>query len=89
MPDKQYKNHTREEYKKRNNFTDSDYYKIVSFSVKLYEQCAETGRDVLGEDLTEEEINIAKMLIKRMQGELKLHEAEFYKDRNKENQANE
>lgn len=79
-------NHVREEYKRRNNFSDTDYYKIVSFSVKLYEQCAETGKDVLGADLSEEEIKIAKGLIVRMQGELKLHEEQFNADRENENE---
>jgi hypothetical protein len=80
MQGKEYINHAREEYKKRNNFTDTDYYKIVSFSVKLYKQCAETGKDVLGNDLTEEEVKMSEMLIKRMTGELKMNEEEFLKD---------
>jgi hypothetical protein len=78
----EFKDHTREEYKQRHNFTDTDYYKIVSFSVKLYKQCAETGKDVFGNDLTEEEIKISKGLITRMSGDLKMYEEQFNKDRN-------
>jgi len=76
-------NHVREEYKQRHNFTDTDYYKIVSFSVKLYKQCAETGKDVFGNDLTEEEVQISKNLITRMTGDLKMYEEQFNADQEK------
>ena len=80
-------NHVREEYKERHNFSDTDYYKIVSFSVKLYKQCAETGKDVFGDTLSEEEVQISKNLITRMTGDLKMYEEQFNEDReNKENE---
>jgi len=81
-------NHVRDEYKARHNFSDTDYYKIVSFSVKLYKQCAETGKDVLGNDLTEEEIKISKGLITRMTGDLKMYEEQFNADSEKSNEEN-
>jgi hypothetical protein len=87
MQSDEYRNHTREEYKKRNSFTDSDYYKIVSFSMKLYKQCAETGKDVLGNALPQEEIKIAENLIVRMTREIALAEEQFNAD--KENSSNE
>jgi len=76
-----FKDHVREEYKKRNGFTDSDYYKIVSFSMKLYKQCAETGKDVLGNELPLEEIKIAENLIVRMTKEIAMAEEQFNKDK--------
>ena len=79
-------NHVREEYKQRHNFTDTDYYKIVSFSVKLYKQCAETGKDVFGNALTEEEVQISKGLITRMSGDLKMYEDQFNADREVKNE---
>ena len=81
-------NHVKEEYKERHNFSETDYYKIVSFSVKLYKQCAETGKDVFGNDLTEEEIKISKGLITRMTGDLKMYEEQFNADSEKSNEAN-
>jgi hypothetical protein len=71
--------HNREGYKKRNNFTDSDYYKIVSLSMKFYEQGVKYGKDIAGNDLTEEEIKICDMLIEKMIKEMALTKEAFEK----------
>lgn len=76
-----YKDNEREQYKKRTGFTDTDYYKIVTLSCKLYKQGYETSKDIEGNDLSEEEISICKMLYGKMQNEIKLAEDKFNKDR--------
>ncbi len=73
----------REDYKKRTGFNDTQYYKIVTMSQKFYKQGFETGKDVLGNALSEEEISICKMLYDRMHGEIELARDKFNKD-NKE-----
>lgn len=75
-----YTNHVREDYKKRNNFSDTDYYKIVSFSVKLYKQAVKVKNDIEGNPLSPEEVAIADNLIKRMAKELELHREAFERD---------
>jgi hypothetical protein len=80
----EFKDELREEYKQRTGFTDSDYYKVVSLSMKFYQQGAETGKDVLGNPLTEEEVQICKGLIVKMTKEIALAEENFYKEDVKE-----
>lgn len=75
-----YTNYVREGYKKRNNFSDTDYYKVVSFSVKLYKQAVKVKKDIEGNPLSPEEIAVADNLIKRMAGELELHREAFERD---------
>lgn len=69
---KSYVNNEREQYKKRTGFTDTQYYKIVTLSCKFYIQGFETGKDIQGNPLSEEEISICKMLYDKMQGEIAL-----------------
>ncbi|PDY93222.1 hypothetical protein CON09_08325 [Bacillus anthracis] len=69
---KSYVNNEREQYKKRTGFTDTQYYKIVTLSCKFYIQGFETGQDIQGNPLSEEEISICKMLYDKMQGEIAL-----------------
>ena len=71
--------HNREGYKKRNNFNDSDYYKIVSLSMKFYRQGVEYGKDIAGNDLTEEEIKICGILIEKMTREMAITKEAFEK----------
>ncbi|MDR7207650.1 hypothetical protein [Priestia megaterium] len=71
--------HNREGYKQRNNFTDSDYFKIVSLSMKFYRQGVEYGKDIAGNDLTEEEIKICEILIEKMKREMAITKEAFEK----------
>ncbi|MFX5502489.1 hypothetical protein ACM5ME_21205 [Bacillus subtilis] len=75
-----YTDFLRQEYKKRNSFSDTFYYKIVDFSVKLYTQAVKVGNDIEGNPLSPEEIAIAETLIKRMAVELELHREAFERD---------
>jgi len=81
MAEKEYSvvDHNREGYKARNNFTDSDYYKIVSLSMKFYRQGVEYGKDIAGNDLTEEEIKICEILIEKMIKEMAITKEAFEK----------
>jgi hypothetical protein len=76
-----FKTYEREEYKKRNDFNDTDYYKVVSFSMKLYQQAVSEKKDMLGEPFSKEELAIAANLIERMTGELAMHREAFEKDK--------
>ncbi|HDR3499604.1 TPA: hypothetical protein QCN48_005062 [Bacillus toyonensis] len=78
---KSYVNNEREQYKKRTGFTDTQYYKIVSLSCKFYIQGYETGKDIQGNPLSEEEISICKMLYDKMQGEIALAKEKHMLDR--------
>ncbi|WP_045513865.1 hypothetical protein [Bacillus amyloliquefaciens] len=75
-----YTDFLRQEYKKRNSFSDTFYYKVVDFSVKLYKQAVKVGNDIEGNPLSPEEIAIADTLIKRMAVELELHRESFERD---------
>jgi hypothetical protein len=79
-----FKDHNREEYKQRTGFTDTQYYKVVSLSLKFYEQAGKTGKDIEGNDLTPEEIAICNGLVSKMKNEMALHEEQFIKDGGKE-----
>jgi hypothetical protein len=80
MQGKDYINDQREMYKERNDFTNTDYYKIVSLSMKFYKQGAETGKDMYGNNLTDEEIKICEMLVKKMTVEIAEAEKNFMKE---------
>lgn len=75
-----YTDYVRKGYKERNQFSDTDYYKVVSFSVKLYKQAVKVGNDIEGNPLSPEEIGIADNLINRMAKELDLHREAFERD---------
>ncbi|UTV34847.1 hypothetical protein [Bacillus altitudinis] len=83
VTDETYRNYERTSFKKRMEFTDTDYFKVVSFSVKLYKQAAEMKTDILGNKLSDEEIEIAKNLLSRMPNELAMHQKAYDED-NKE-----
>jgi hypothetical protein len=55
-----FKDDRREEFKQRNSFTDTMYYRICSVTIKLYKQVLETGKDALGNELTKEELEAVK-----------------------------
>ncbi|MDA2738404.1 hypothetical protein PDQ75_24945 [Bacillus cereus group sp. Bc015] len=71
----------REQYKKRTGFTDTQYYKVVTLSCKFYLQAVETGKDIKGNQLSEEDISICEMLYNKMQKEIAIAEANFNKER--------
>ncbi|MHC5291050.1 hypothetical protein ACYSTM_21080 [Bacillus licheniformis] len=77
---KSYIDYERDEFKKSNDFTDTVYYKIVSFSLKLYTQGFETHRDILGNVLTAEEIQLCETLINKMKKELDVYKEKFDKE---------
>ncbi|MGG0487205.1 hypothetical protein ABEY65_28045 [Priestia aryabhattai] len=72
-----YVGHQREAYKQRTGFTDTDYFKVVSLSMKFYKQAVEHRRDISGHELTEEEINICAGLIQKMTKEIELAKQKF------------
>jgi hypothetical protein len=55
-----FKDVRREEFKERNSFTDTMYYRICSVTIKLYKQVLETGKDALGNDLSSDELEAVK-----------------------------
>ncbi|WP_353856757.1 hypothetical protein [Bacillus sp. Bos-x628] len=75
-----YRNYARRSFKKRMEFTDTDYYKAVSFSLKLYKQAAEKKKDIMGNGLSDEEVAIAENLLSRMPNELTLHQIAYDED---------
>lgn len=72
-----YVGHQREQYKKRTGFTDSDYYKVVTLSMKFYKQAVEHRKDISGHELTDEEVNICESLIIKMNKEIALAKKKF------------
>jgi hypothetical protein len=75
-----YRDHNRQEYKQRTGFNDTQYYKVVSLSLKFYEQAVKTGKDIEGNSLTPEEIAICDGLVSKMKREMELHREQFLKD---------
>lgn len=55
-----FKDDRREEFKERNNFTDTMYYRICKVTIKLYKQVLETGKDALGNELSSDELEAVK-----------------------------
>jgi len=55
-----FKDCRREDFKERNSFTDTMYYRICSVTIKLYKQVLETGKDALGNDLSSDELEAVK-----------------------------
>jgi hypothetical protein len=69
--------HQRDEYKKRTGFNDTQYFKVVSLSMKFYKQAVEHGKDISGNELSEEEINICAGLVQKMTKEIELAKKKF------------
>jgi hypothetical protein len=73
-----FKDCRREDFKARNNFTDSMYYRICKVTIKLYKQALETGKDVHGNDLSSEELEAVKFSHDSNISELEKAEKVFY-----------
>lgn len=67
----------RADFKARNNFTETHYYKIASMSLKLYKQAVRNGKDIEGNELTSEEINTLEQLIKIAENEISITQKRF------------
>jgi hypothetical protein len=78
-----FKDSRREEFKERNSFTDTMYYRICKVTIKLYKQVLETGKDVNGNALSAEEMEAVKFSHDSNISELEKAEKKFYEKHNK------
>jgi hypothetical protein len=72
-----FKDDRREEFKDRNSFTDTMYYRICDVTIKLYKQVLETGKDAHGNDLTSRELEAVKFSHDANLSELEKAEKKF------------
>lgn len=76
----EFENHKRDEFKKRNEFNDTGYFKIADFSLRLFEQALQAGKDVYQNDLTSEEMQLLEKLVNVAKKELNINRIDYERD---------